>query len=98
MRTLRPQAPIFVVTLPTLYGNEAFSAQIRAMAEIFDNIYVLDLERYAGEFSAPEFKERYFLMGHMNAAGYQYMAWLFLTYINWHIERNLPAFSAIALQ
>lgn len=98
VRTLRPQAPIFVVTLPNLYGNEEFSAQIRAMARIFDNIYVLDLERYAGDFTAPEFKERYFYMGHMNAAGYQYMAWLFLTYINWHIERNLTAFSTIAMQ
>lgn len=97
VRSLRPDAPIFVVTLPNLYGDAAISAQIRAMADIFPNIYVLDLEKYAGDFKAPEFKERYFLMGHMNAAGYQYMAWLFMTYINWHIEHNLPAFSRIAL-
>ena len=68
------------------------------MADIFENVYVIDLERFGGDFTAPEFKERYFYMGHMNAAGYQLIAWMFLTYINWHIERNLPAFSTIAMQ
>ena len=97
VRSLQPKAPIFVVTLPHLYGNEAISAQIRAMADIFDNIYVLDLEKYAPEYDTPEFRARYFLDGHLNAAGYQFTAWMFMTYINWYMERNLPAFSEIAL-
>ncbi len=37
------------------------------------------------------------LMGHLNAAGYQYIAWMFMTYINWIIERDLSSFADIGL-
>ena len=97
VRTLQPEAPVFVVTLPDRYGDKSISAKVRAMAEIFPNVYVIDIEKYAPSFEDPEFIARYFEMGHMNAAGYQYFAWMVMTYINWHIERNLPAFSKIAL-
>lgn len=96
VRSLQPKAPIFVVTLPHLYGDAAISAQIRAMADIFENVYVIDLEKYGPDYESPEFKSRYFLMGHLNAAGYQYTAWMFLTYIDWIIEHNIEAFSGIA--
>ena len=67
------------------------------MAEIFDKTYVIDFEKYAPDFKAPGNREKYMLMGHLNAAGYQYVAWMFMTYINWIIENNLPAFTDIAL-
>ena len=70
--------------------------QIRAMADIFENVYVIDLEKYGPDYESPEFKSRYFLMGHLNAAGSQYTAWMFLTYIDWIIEHNIEAFSGIA--
>ena len=97
VRTLQPKAPFFVVTMPNLYGDKEFSAQIRAMADIFENVYVIDLEKYGPDYDTPEFRARYFLDGHLNAAGYQLTAWMFMTYINWHIERNLPAFARIGL-
>ena len=55
------------------------------------------LEKYAPDFTTDEFRSRYMLMGHLNAAGYQYIAWMFMTYINWIIEQNLPSFSDIGL-
>lgn len=97
VKELQPKARFFVVTLPNLYGNKEISAQIRTMGDIFENVYVLDLEKYAPDFTTPEFRERYMLMGHLNAAGYQYIAWMFMTYINWIIENNLPEFTDIAL-
>ena len=97
VKELQPEARFFVVTLPNLYGSKEISAQIRSMADIFDKVYVLDLEKHAPDFTTPEFRERYMLMGHLNAAGYQYLAWMFMTYINWIIEQDLPAFADIAL-
>ena len=97
VKTLQPEARFFVVTLPNLYGNKEISAQIRAMADIFEKVYVIDLEKYAPDFTTEEFRSRYMLMGHLNAAGYQYIAWTFMTYINWIIERNLPSFADIGL-
>lgn len=97
VKTLQPRARFFVVTLPTLYGKEDFSAEIRKLPDIFDNVYLIDLEKYGQDFCDPQLKERYFEKGHMNAAGYQLMAWTFMTYINWIIENNLPAFSDISL-
>ena len=98
VRSLCPKAPIFVVTIPNKYPGPEFSAQIRAMATLFENVYVLDLERYAPDSTTPEFTARYFMGGHLNAAGYQYVAWMFLTYIDWIIDHNMEAFSGIALQ
>ncbi len=97
VKSLQPRARFFVVTLPTLYAKEDFSAEIRKLTGIFDNVYLIDLEKYGQDFSDPGLKERYFVMGHMNAAGYQLIAWTFMTYINWIIENNLPAFSDIGL-
>ena len=97
VKTLQPGAHIFVVTLPTLYGKPEFSAEIRKMPELFDKVYLIDLEKYGMDFTDPDLKARYFLKGHMNAAGYQLMAWTFMTYINWIIENNWDAFSDIAL-
>lgn len=97
IRTLVPGAHIFVVTLPTLYGNAEFSAEIRKIPAMFDRTWLIDLEKFGPDFNDPELKSRYFLRNHMNAAGYQLMAWTFLTYINWIIEHNIEAFTDIAL-
>jgi len=97
VKSLQPKARFFVVTMPNFYGNAEISAQIRQMPEIFDNVYCIDLEKYAPDYTTPEFQSRYFLRGHMNAAGYQFTAWMFMTYINWIVEHNLEEFTDIAL-
>ena len=70
--------------------------QIRKMPEVFENVYLIDLEKYGPDYMAPEFQKRYFVMGHMNAAGYQWTAWMFMTYIDWIIEHNMEAFADVA--
>ena len=97
VKTIQPKARFFVCTLPTLYPKPEFSEQIRKMPEMFDYVYLIDLEKYGPDFSDPEMKAKYFVGGHMNAAGYQLMAWIFMTYINHIVENNLKDFADIAL-
>jgi len=97
IKSFVPGAHIFVVTLPKDYGNAEFSAEIRKIPRMFDRTYLIDLEKYGQDFTDPELRSRYYLLNHMNAAGYQLAAWTFLTYINWIIEHNMEAFSDIAL-
>ena len=66
------------------------------MPEIFDKVYLIDLEKYAPDYWDKEFQSRYFVMGHMNAAGYQWTAWMFMTYIDWIVENNMEDFADIA--
>ena len=97
VKSIQPGARFFVVTLPTLYGKEEFSAEIRKLPEIFSNVYLIDLEKYGQDFNDPRLKERYFEKGHMNPAGYQLMAWTFMTYINWIVENNIRDFYDICM-
>lgn len=97
VKSLVPGAHVFLVTIPTLYDKPDFSAEIRKLTGMFDRTWLIDLEKYGPDFTDPELKSRYFLMGHMNAAGYQLIAWTFMTYINWIIDNNMDAFSDIAL-
>lgn len=43
-----------------------------------------------------DFRTKYFMGGHLNAAGYQYTAWMFMTYIDWIIRHNLKNFEQVA--
>ncbi len=98
IRSIQPKARFFVVTMPAWKTKEKLqmNENIRKMAEVFDNVYVLDLEKYAPDYESKEFQSKYFVMGHMNAAGYQWTAWMFMTYIDWIIGNNLEAFADIA--
>ena len=67
------------------------------MPEVFDNVYVIDLFRYGPSYaSGTNFRDSFFLGGHMNAAGYEYTAWMFMTYIDWIIRNNMDDFSQVA--
>jgi len=95
VQSIQPDAKIFVVTMPK--NNNPYNNVIRQMPQLFKNVYLIDLEKYGGNYWAKDFRERYFLGGHMNAAGYQWSAYMFMTYINWIIENNWSDFSDIAL-
>lgn len=97
LKSIAPGAHIFLVTLPAYFGGKEFSTEIRKLPAMFDRTYLIDLEKYGQDFSDPEMRSKYYLMNHMNAAGYQLAAWTFMTYINWIIEHNMEAFSDIAL-
>ena len=95
IKSIQPKAKIFVVTIPE--RRPEYNVPIRYMAEIFSNVFVIDLERYATDYIANRFKNIYWLNGHMSPSGYLYVAYSFMTYIDWLMRRYASAFRDIAL-
>lgn len=98
VKSIQPDAKIFVVTQPKDGTNwREFPDVIRGMADVFDNVYVIDLNKYAPDYSAgSNIRENYFMGGHLNAAGYQFTAWVMMSYIDWIIRHNMKDFSQVA--
>lgn len=89
LKSIQPDAKFFVVTSPADRKATEYNAVVRKMADIFENVYVIDLERYSPDYSDPGFRKANFTGGHMNAIGYEFTAWMFLNYIDW-IIRSRP--------
>lgn len=101
LRLLQPHAPVFLMTMPRHeYTPEdlkaAHAALIHEIAGLFDNIYVLDFYKYAPVYDG-KFWERYFLHGHMNAAGYLLTARMVESYIDYIIRHNPQSFAKAGL-
>lgn len=96
--SIQPKAKIFVVTRPRMQeGNndyEEFNQVVRGLAAMFPNVYLIDLYRYAPVYDQA-FKDRYYVGGHLNAMGYEYTAYLFMTYIDWIIQKNYKDFKEV---
>ena len=101
-KKMQPRARFFLVTMPRdlRVGEERvnkfydFNVEIRKMAEMFDNTYLIDLEKYAPVFDE-EFVENYFMGGHMSPAGYVWMADTITSYIDYIIRHNMKDFKDI---
>ena len=65
------------------------------LSQYFDNSYVIDLYKYAPEFDE-KFREKYYLLGHMNAMGYILIAQFIDSYIDFIIRHNTSDFMNIA--
>lgn len=89
LKSIQPDAKFFVVTAPKGRNVPDYNDVVRSMADIFENVYVIDLAKYAIDYSDPDFRKANFTGGHMNAIGYEYTAWMFLNYIDW-IIRSRP--------
>lgn len=100
VKSIQPDAKIFVVTDPGTgkdAANNPYNDIIRGMAKTFSNVYVLDIAKYGPSYQeGSDFHKRFFLGGHLNAMGYQYTAWMFMTYINAIINDNWEDFSQTA--
>lgn len=66
------------------------------LAEYFDNCYVIDFFEYAPDFDQ-KFRDTFFLNGHMSPAGYQLMARMFVSYIDYIIRKNHADFKEVGL-
>ena len=96
IKSIQPEAKIFVVTRPRDGVDDTYNVPIRQMAEIFSNVYVIDLYKYAPDYSkGSDFARKFMLGGHLNAAGYQYTAWMFMTYIDWIVRNNMDDFAQV---
>lgn len=97
LKTIEPDAKFFLVTLPNgvenLSGDE-HAALLKEMAKVFSNTYVIDLRTYSPVYDG-EFKKKFFVGGHMNAAGYILTAQMITSYIDYIVRHNFADFSQV---
>ena len=101
-REISPSAKFFLVTFPRDYAhegdpiNEEMRQGLYALAERFDNTYVIDLYQY-GPFYDEEFHERHFLNAHMSPEGYLLTAELIDSYIDYIVRTRYEDFKNVGL-
>lgn len=99
----QPKAKIFAVVPPEEEGRDEkrvkyynkFAEILRELPKYFENLYLIDMAKYA-DVHDKEFKEMYYLGGHLNAMGYRYTADLFMTYIDYIIKNDYKKFKQVA--
>ncbi len=101
-KEISPDAKFFFVTFPN-EGDKRDKTQaegmvnaLYALAEHFDNSYVINLYKY-GPLYDEEFRKKYFLQGHMNPMGYIFTANLIDSYIDYIIRTNAEDFKYAGL-
>ncbi|MGI6742194.1 MAG: SGNH/GDSL hydrolase family protein [Eubacteriales bacterium] len=94
---MQPRAKFFLMTM-VRGGDADYDAKVAAQAKLmrdiaakFDNTYVIDLEKY-GPVYDEAFREKFFMLGHMNPAGYLLTAKMTMAYIDYIIRSDFKAF------
>lgn len=103
IRQANPKCRIFLVTIPVhskdrkelVEMKDKHAEFLRALPKYYEYLYILDLRKYAPDYSQEEFKNKYFLGSHLNAMGYKYTADMFITYIDYIINHNIEDFKQI---
>jgi len=108
-KQIQPDAKFFLMTMPTLAPDpdsprftsdyydlfDQHAALLTKFTEVFDNCYLLDLRRYGPDYTTPDFLNRFFLGGHLNACGYLLTAQMVASYIDYIIRHNMEDFKQI---
>ncbi len=91
-KQISPDAKFFFVTFPR--GSRGKSEEtiamveaLYAMADYFDNCYVIDLYQYGPTYDE-RFKEHFYLHGHLSPSGYILTAKMIDSYIDYIIRHN----------
>ncbi len=99
-KKISPDAAFFLMTMPQGGNCEASDRKslndlhrdtLEKLCELFDNTYLIDLRTYAPVYDE-EFRDRFFLLGHMNPMGYILTAKMTLSYIDYIIRHNMEDF------
>ena len=67
---------------------------MHSFAAKYDNTYVIDFFEYAPRYGA-EFKEKFYMRGHMTPAGYLLTAKITAAYIDYIVRHNMQDFKEI---
>ena len=100
LKTIRPEAKFFLMTMPKNTDAErnarveAHAQLIYQMAERFSNCYVIDFAQYA-PITDEYAKEKFWLNGHLNALGYLFWSKMIMTYMDYIIRHNLHDFDLV---
>ena len=101
-KSINPNAKFFFVTMPMENSLDDVANPIKKQhakllyqfAEMFSNSYVIDLFKYA-PLCDKEYKDKFYLEGHLNPAGYKLAAVLISSYINYIIKSDYKAFKQV---
>ena len=103
-KAICPDAKFFLVTMPvhelspqrtdTQSGGDAHAKRLHELAAYFDNTYVIDLRAYGPPYDQ-DFREAFFLHGHMNPMGYRFTAEMIGSYIDYIIRHNPKDFAKV---
>lgn len=101
-KQIQPDAKFFLMTIPRgesksealVARRDAYAELLYQMAERYDNTYVLDFRRYAPVYDN-EFRQQFFMGGHMNACGYILTAQMVMSYIDYIIRHNMRDFKSV---
>ena len=90
---------IFVCTDPLQAVETAgYNTAVRAIAEYFDNVWLLDLYTYGrAEIRVNDPMATWKRDAHFNAMGYQYISWVIGSYIDWIIRKDYEHFCDVEL-
>lgn len=101
-KEISPDAKFFFVGIPRMeneslnYLSESVAALLQDFSESFENSYFLDLYHFAPRVDE-EFRQKYFLSGHMNPMGYILFAEAIDSYIDYIIRHHMEDFSTASL-
>lgn len=102
LKKIQPRAKFFLVTMPDCGACEnnreikkAHSDLLYAIAEYFDNTYIIDLFKYSPVHNE-EFKKHFYMRNHLNPMGYKLTADIIASYIDYIIRHNTRAFKEVA--
>ena len=98
-KEISPDARFFFVTNPRTVGRnddtlKKFRKILYEIADLFEHSYIIDLYEY-GPVYDEEFKEQFYLHGHLNPCGYILTAKMFVSYIDYIVRHNIDDFRKI---
>lgn len=101
-KEIEPNARFFFVTMPREepYNDfnetrkEEHTKLLYDLTKVFKNSYVIDLYKYAPVYDEA-FREKYYLHGHLNPAGYKFTAYLIASYIDYIVKSDFKAFKQV---
>ena len=97
LKALQPEARFFFVSMPKDENGAkcpGHTALLYDLTRVFDHSYVIDLDAYAPPHDRA-FRDRFYMGGHLNAAGYLLAAKQMGSYIDWIIRHNTDDFRKI---
>lgn len=101
MKEIQPQAKFFLMTMPDgeeqeprRHAMDVHAQRIYDLAELFENTYVLDFRKYAPVYDNA-FKEAFYLLGHLNPAGYLLTARMVGAYIDYYVRKFPKDFARV---
>ena len=103
LKAISPRAKFFFMTMPRsdtetpegLARKEGHRKVLYRLAERFGNAYVLDFFQHAPVYDR-QFRENFYLGGHMNPCGYLLTAKMVASYIDYIIRHNMADFKEAA--